>query len=73
MILKTSDIDGPLYGTVINFIFLVFDDINNTLELSLKINKIWEQEYSSTFSTFKDLNFLSIEDLLYSFLFPDTL
>lgn len=54
MILKTSDIDSPLYGTVINFIFLVFDDINNTLELSLKINKIWEQEYSNTFSTFKD-------------------
>ena len=54
MIIKIVDIDSPLYGTIINFILAVFVDIDYTLQLSFKVNKIWEQEYSNIFSTFKD-------------------
>lgn len=56
MTLKITDIDheDPIYGTLINFILAVFSDINYTINLSVKVNKMYEEKYSNQFSTFKD-------------------
>jgi hypothetical protein len=53
-IIKISDLNSPLYGTLINFISYVFDDLNYTLEICEKIRDIWEKEFSEDFLDFKD-------------------
>lgn len=54
IIIKVSDLNSPLYGTVINFISSVFDDLNYTLEMCEEIKDIWKKEYSEDFLNFKD-------------------
>ena len=54
MILKISDIDDHTYGTIINFINEVFNDIKYTIELVDEVQEIWKKDYSKDFLTFND-------------------
>lgn len=60
MILKTSDISDETYGTVINFINEIFNDIKYTVEVVNEVQEIWKKDYSKEFLSFNDFEKTSI-------------
>jgi hypothetical protein len=54
MLLKSVDIKNDYYGSIINFIYILFNDIRNNLEIIKKIKKIWKDDYSIQYPRFSD-------------------
>jgi hypothetical protein len=54
MLLKSTDLAEEYYGSTINFIYILFNDIRNNLEIIKKIKKIWRDDYSIQYPKFSD-------------------
>lgn len=54
MLLKVTDLNQEFYGTIINFIFNLFSEIEENIKMIKKIKIIWKNKYKQNFPNFSE-------------------